>query len=87
MGTKEMVAIQDTDGTTMKVELVTYLVNDDHSKQYIVYSQGEKASDSEEEIIYISRIVSEDGILKLQEIADDVEWMDVQRLLKKIANS
>ena len=87
MDTKRMVVIQNSDGSTMEVELVTYLVSEDNTKTYLVYSQGEKAGTDGDEVIYISKIVSDGQILKLEEITDDTEWSDVQKLLKKIANA
>lgn len=80
------VQIKNSDGTTIEVELVTYLISEDKSKKYLVYSQNEKVN-AEEEVIYISRIISEGDNLRLEEIVDDIEWLDVQKLLKKIANS
>ena len=87
MDTKEMVTIQNTDGTTMEVELVTYLVSEDREKTYLVYSKGEKMGQEMDEVIYISRIVSEEGVLKLDEIVDNQEWEEVQKYLKRIANA
>ena len=86
MDTKRIVKIQNSDGTVSDVELVTYLVNEDNTKMYLVYSKGEKVNE-EDEIIYISRIISEENALKLEEITDESEWANVQTLLKKIANA
>ena len=87
MGEKEMVIIENSDGSKTEVELVTYLVSDDNTSKYIVYSKGEKSGEADDEIIYIAKIVSEEGALKLNEITDDNEWLVVQNLLKKIANA
>lgn len=86
MDNKEMVIIENSDGTKMEVELVTYLVSDDHLNTYIVYSKGEKNGPELDEVIYISKVVKDGDILQLEEIADDDEWNNVQRLLKKLAN-
>ena len=83
----KLAIIQNGDGTTMKVNLITYLIRDDNKGAYLVYSKNEKVGEAGDEIIYISRIISEDDTLKLEEITDDVEWQDVQKLLKKIANA
>ena len=80
------VIIQDSDGVKTEVELVTYLINDSNKKTYLVYSKGEKTGAEDDEIIYVSRIVREDNIIYLEEITDDNEWIEVQNLLKKIAN-
>ena len=87
MEEKEMVIIENNDGSKIEVELITYLVTEDKSSKYIVYSKGEKNGDSGDEIIYISKVISEDDVLKLNEITDDEEWAVVQNLLKKIANA
>ncbi len=84
---KEMVLIQNSDGTTMKVELVTYLISEDNMKTYLVYSKGETTGVDSDEVIYISRFVRDGETLKLYEITDDIEWANVQDLLKKIANA
>lgn len=87
MDEKEMITIKNNDGSTMDVELVTYLISDDRSKNYIVYSKGEKTGVEADEVIYISRVVKNGESLEIEEIVDDNEWADVQRLLKKIANA
>ena len=87
MENKEMIIIENKDGSKSEVELVTYLMSEDNINKYLVYSKGEKNGDSGDEIIYVSKVVSEEGILKLNEIADDEEWVAVQNLLKKIANA
>lgn len=84
---KEMIEIVNSDGTVEKVELVTYLLSEDGLRQYLVYTKGEVQGAEGDQVIYISKILSDNGTLKLQEIVDDVEWTDVQRLLKKIANA
>ena len=79
---KEMITIQNSDGTTLTAELVTYLVSEDGSNKYIVYSKGEKTNDALDEIIYISKVLSQpDGSKKIDEIVDDNEWLEVQKLL------
>ena len=80
------VIIQGNDGVKTEVELVTYLINDNNKKTYLVYSKGEKTGAEDDEIIYVSRIVREDNIIYIDEITDDNEWIEVQNLLKKIAN-
>lgn len=87
MESKKMVIIENSDGSTMEVELVTYLMSEDHLKNYLVYSKGEKTGVEEDEVIYISRIIRDGEVLKIEEIVDDNEWLDVQKLLKKIANN
>lgn len=87
MEEKEMITIQNSDNTTMSVELVTYLVSDDKRNKYVVYSKGEKTGVEDDEIIYISKLVQENDVLKISEIIDDNEWIDVQKLLKRIANA
>ena len=87
MDDKKNVVVQNADGSTMEVELITYLVSDDKSRTYIVYSKGEKNGIEEDEVIYISKVVKENDVLKLLGLRDNNEWTDVQGLLKKIANA
>ncbi|MBE6158012.1 MAG: DUF1292 domain-containing protein [Firmicutes bacterium] len=83
---KEMIEIIDTEGLKSEVELVTFLNSDNNDRQYIVYTKGETQGLEKDQVIYISRVINEEGILKLVEIEDDAEWNEVQRLLRKIAN-
>lgn len=87
MDNKEKIVVQNVDGTTMEVELVTYLISEDNTKTYLVYSKGEKNGIEEDEVIYISKVTEDANVLKLNEITDDSEWTEVQKLLKKIANA
>ena len=80
------VIIQGNDGVKTEVELVTYLINDSNKKTYLVYSKGEKTGAEDDEIIYVSRIIREDNVIYIDEITDDNEWIEVQNLLKEIAN-
>lgn len=82
-----MIEIQKNDGTIENVNLVTYLISEDNANQYIVYSKNEVQDTTNDHVIYISRIVNQDGTLKLEDIVDDTEWVNVQYLLKKIANA
>lgn len=84
---KEMIEIVNPNGTTDKVEVVTYLISNDGQNKYLVYTKGETQGDSGDQVIYISKMISDNGTYKLEEIADDSEWSDVQLLLKKIANA
>ena len=87
MREKEMFTIKNLDNSTVDVELVTYLVSEDGQNKYVVYSKGEKTGVNDDEIIYISKLTVDNGILKISEIVDDNEWLDVQKLLKRIANA
>ena len=87
MEEKKKVVIQKSDGATMEVEVVTYLVNDDSSKAYLVYSKGEKNGAEDDEVIYISKVESGEDVLHLSDITDDNEWASVQKMLKQIANA
>lgn len=87
MEKKEMIDIVDIDGLKTEAELVTYLNSEDNRRQYIVYTKGEVQDETGDQVIYISRFYNDDGNLKLEEIEEDVEWNDVQHLLKVIANA
>ena len=81
------IEIINPDGTLEKVELVTYLISEDNLNKYLVYTKGEKQGAEGDQVIYISKVLSDNGTLQLKEIVDDAEWANVQQLLKKIANS
>ncbi len=84
---KKMITIKNSDGTSMSVELITYLFSDDQQSKYVVYSKGEISGAENDEIIYISKIKNNGTDLVIEEISDDNEWANVQTLLKKIANA
>ena len=81
------IEITNPAGEIEKVELVTYLVSDDGLNTYVVYTKGEVQGVEGDQVIYISKVVSDSGALILQEITDEAEWSNVQLLLKKIANA
>ena len=80
------IIIVNQDETEIEAEIVTYLNSKDSMNQYLVYTKGENQPNGDV-IIYISKIKEEDDITKLEEIVDDDEWKDVQKLLKEIANA
>lgn len=84
---KKMITIENSDGTKLDVELITYLISEDQQNKYIVYSKGEMSGTAGDEIIYISKVAREGDAIIVSEIVDDVEWTNVQGLLKKIANA
>jgi uncharacterized protein YrzB (UPF0473 family) len=84
---RKLIQIEEANGNLVDAELITYLVDDENQKQYIVYSKGETSGNDGDEVIYISRIINSSGTLKIEEIIDDTEWQGVQKLLKMIANS
>ena len=84
---KKMIKIENSDGTTLDVELITYLISENQQINYVVYSKGEVSGNEGDEIIYISRIARNGDALYVEEIQDDIEWTNVQSLLKKIANA
>ena len=80
------IIIVNQDETEMEAEIVTFLNSKDNMNQYLVYTKGENQPNGDV-IIYISKIKEEDDATKLEEIVDDNEWKDVQKLLKEIANA
>lgn len=86
MNNQEMVEIIDVDGLKTEVEVVTYLNSTDDKRQYLVYTKGEVQEETGNQVIYIDKIIKDESKYKLEPITDDVEWVDVQQLLKKIAN-
>ena len=84
---KKMIIIKNSDGSSLEVELITYLFSDDNQTNYVVYSKGEINGAENDEVIYISKIKNDGEKLVIEEIADDNEWANVQVLLKRIANA
>ena len=87
MEQKEIVELIDSSGNKTEVEVVTYLVSQDKLKRYVVYTKGEVRGDANNHVIYISKLYKENDVYKIEEITNNDEWSDVQRLLKQIANS
>ena len=86
MNASGKVIIVNKDNKEEEVEIVTYLNSKDSMNQYLVYTKGENQPNGDV-IIYISKIKEDDDATKLEEIVDDNEWKDVQKLLKEIANA
>ncbi|MCI6107320.1 MAG: DUF1292 domain-containing protein [bacterium] len=87
MDNKEMAELIDIDGLSSDVEIVTYLNSEDNKRQYVVYTKEEIQEQTGNQVIYIAKIIPEGNVLRLEEITDDLEWIDVQHLLKAIANA
>ena len=87
MDNKEMSELIDIDGLSHDIELVTFLNSDDDKRQYVVYSKGEVQQETGNQVIYIAKMLPDGNEFKLEEITDDIEWVDVQRLLKQTANA
>ena len=87
MDNKEIAELIDIDGLSTEIEVVTYLNSEDDKRQYVVYTKGEIQEQTGNQVIYIARIVKDGEKLNLEEITEDAEWIDVQHLLKQIANA
>ena len=87
MDNKEMAELIDIDGLSSEIEVVTYLNSEGNKRQYVVYSKEEIQEETGNQVIYIAKIIPDKDIFKLEEITDDIEWLDVQHLLKSIANA
>ncbi len=83
----EMITVVDSNGASFDASLVTYLVSDDYLNKYVVYSKGERTGENNDEVIYISKLLNDGDKLQIQEIVDNDEWLNVQLLLKRIANA
>ncbi|MDO5003013.1 MAG: DUF1292 domain-containing protein [bacterium] len=86
MDGSEKIIIVNKDNTEEEVEIVTYLNSRDNMNQYLVYTKGENQPNGDV-IIYISKIKEDKDSMKLEEIVDEAEWKEVQKLLKEIANA
>ena len=78
---EDKIIIVNKNGEEEEVELVTYLNTRDNMNQYIVYTKDEKQPNGDI-VIYISKLIEEDGIKKIIEINDENELKNVQSLLK-----
>ena len=87
MDNKEMAELIYIDGLSSDVEIVTYLNSEDNKRQYVVYTKEEIQEQTGNQVIYIAKIIPEGNVFRLEEITDDLEWIDVQHLLKAIANA
>ena len=87
MSDSKDVEIVMPDGSIDKVKLVTYLLSDDGLRQYIVYTKSDFYGVEDDRVIYISKMNNEANVMNLSEITDDTEWTEVQKLLRRIANS
>lgn len=87
MDKKEMAELIDIDGLSSDVEIVTYINSEDNKRQYVVYTKEEIQEETGNQVIYIAKIIPDGSVFKLEEITDDLEWIDVQHLLKAIANA
>ncbi len=84
---KRIITIKNSSGENMEAELITYLISEDNRTSYMVYSKGEKVGADDDEIFYITRIVDKGNIVEMYPIDNDDEWQNVQKLLKRIANT
>ena len=80
MGVKQVITIRDSKGKERKVNLLTYLVSEDSLRNYIVYHIDEVSGPSNDHVIYVSKLADNHGMIKLEEIVDDSEWVDVQNV-------
>lgn len=87
MDKREKAELIDIDGLSSEIEVVTYLNSEDDKRQYVVYTKGEVQEETGNQVIYIAKILPDGKNFRLEEITDDVEWIDVQHLLKAIANT
>ena len=85
MEEKETIVIENQSGESFEAELVTYLISKDKKNVYIVYTNDE-VEENGDQVIYVSKIVTKNNSIKVEEIVDDSEWLEVQELLKEIAN-
>ncbi len=86
MTVEDKIVIVNKNNEEEEVELVTYLNTRDNMNQYIVYTKNEKQPNGDI-VIYISKLIEEDGNKKIIEINEEEEWKMVQSLLKEIANA
>ena len=72
------------EGKEEQVEVVVAFKFKDTNQEYIVYTKNEKDSNGNV-TVYVSRIVEENGISKLDGIDDDDEWTRIKAVLRELA--
>ena len=81
---KELITIISEEGKEEQVEVVVAFKIKDTNQEYIVYTKNEKDSNGNV-TVYVSRIVEENGISKLDGIDDDDEWTRIKAVLRELA--
>ncbi len=81
---KELITIISEEGKEEQVEVVVAFKFKDTNQEYIVYTKNEKDSNGNV-TVYVSRIVEENGISKLDGIDDDDEWTRIKAVLRELA--
>lgn len=81
---KELITIISEEGKEEQVEVVVAFKFKDTNQEYIVYTKNEKDSNGNV-TVYVSRIVEENGISKLDGIDDDDEWTRIKTVLRELA--
>lgn len=81
---KELITIISEEGKEEQVEVVVAFKFKDTNQEYIVYTKNEKDSNGNI-TVYVSRIVEENGISKLDGIDDDDEWTRIKTVLRELA--
>ncbi|MDO5003298.1 MAG: DUF1292 domain-containing protein [bacterium] len=81
---KELITIISEEGEEEQVEVVVAFKFKDTNQEYIVYTKNEKDSNGNV-TVYVSRIVEENGISRLEGIDDDDEWTRIKAVLRELA--
>lgn len=81
---KELITIISEEGKEEQVEVVVAFKFKDTNQEYIVYTKNEKDSNGNV-TVYVSRIVEENGISKLDGIDGDDEWTRIKAVLRELA--
>ena len=79
---KTRMIITGSDGIENEVEVISTFYSKDKSKQYIMYTKGEKQKDNT--VVYTSIVRKENDILVLEEIKDDSEWAEVKTIIREM---
>ncbi len=74
--------ITEKNGNEIEVDVVTSFYNKDESRQYVMYTKGEKQG--ENTIVYVSIISKEDDKIYLDDIESDEEWLSVKSIIKEM---
>jgi len=82
---REKLKIVDKANVELEVEFVSIIEDKSAQNKYLVYTKGEQQK-SGNRILYISRLVSNEGGYVLENIESDDEWQVVKKIMSQIVS-
>lgn len=81
---KEIMTVTLPDGNKEEVEVLLAFKFNDNNKEYVVYTKNE-TDENGNVTIYISNVVREGNIAKLETVSDDNEWTRIKNVLRELS--